>query len=84
MLTKTQIALAAVISLGVVSAASAQGGAAAHRARENYAQGHIAICAQAGSNVVPRASMRTQPASAVRPYTSFEQSWFDYQSHDDR
>jgi hypothetical protein len=51
---------------------------ASGRARGSYAQAHVRPSPNADSNP------STKPTAAVRPFTSFEKNWFDYQSHDDQ
>jgi hypothetical protein len=54
---------------------------AAHAANARKASAHARESyAQARPDVDARPS--TQPTGAVRPYTSFERNWFDYQNHE--
>jgi hypothetical protein len=77
----TKIALATALVVGSVSATLANAntgnaGETSGHARASYAQAH----ARPSPNVDPTSS--TEPTGAVRPLTSFERNWFDYQDHE--
>lgn len=77
----TKIALAAALVVGSVSATLANAntrnaGEISRHAHASYAQAH----ARPSPNVDPTPS--TEPTGPVRPLTSFERSWFDFQNQE--
>jgi hypothetical protein len=98
MLTKTKIALAAVLMLGAGSAVHAQQNKIypgiivrpspnvdwnAPSASSGNARDSYAQAYVRPSPNVDR-NPATKPTGAVRPLTPFERNWFDYQNHDDQ
>jgi hypothetical protein len=81
MTTKSKNAFLFAVILGAASVIGAaaqaqQGDAKGQKPRGNTAHNYSGIYAQEPSSP-------TQPTGTRSP-TSFEKSWFDYQSHDDR
>ncbi len=77
MSANTKTVLAAALILGTASAALANdAGKAAGHARGSYAQAQVVPSLKGGP------SSSTTPTRAVRPFTQFEKTWFDYQDHE--
>jgi len=77
MFTSTKIALAAALILGSASAALANdAGKASGHARRSYAQAQVRPSPKEDPNP------STVPTGAVRPFTQFEKTWFDYQDQE--
>jgi hypothetical protein len=90
MLTKTKIAFAATLILGIASAAMAgsantehRGGFVTNASKAAHAGKSGKALARAresyAQDYVPP-SPSTKPTGAVRPFTDFERRWFDYQA----